>query len=374
MPKQKNQHYVPKFYQRLFSVDGNTIGVYIPEQGKKIDSANIKFQASEDYLYTNETENEDNIESAIGSLEGEAKIVIEKLLQDSPAELTREEEYVLYVFVLLQLGRTLNEMETLQMTADKMVQQILRVENRFHNNKEGDAISDDFIDNVKMKFANLGAFSVVAYLQLIPLCIDVMREYKVLINRTKKSFVTSDNPACLYNMFLEKCGISNGGAGCRGIMFYLPLSADRAVLYYDSKVYKCGFKKRKEIEITNEQDVEELNKLTAVNSRKLFLFNSSRTRRVELEKMAAQMAHYKNKTPVEEISGVNMESGKNIIGTHRFGNCCNLKLSFVKYLPLYNAITAETFNPQTDMFREIAYYKDELEKRFMEDIENKKKN
>ena len=51
MPKQKNQHYVPKFYQRLFSVDGNTIGVYIPEQGKKIDSANIKFQASEDYLY-----------------------------------------------------------------------------------------------------------------------------------------------------------------------------------------------------------------------------------------------------------------------------------------------------------------------------------
>lgn len=86
------------------------------------------------------------------------------------------------------------------------------------------------------------------------------------------------------------------------------------------------------------------------------------------------MAHYKIKTPVEEISGVNIESGKNIIGTHRLGNCCNLKLSFVKYLPLYNAITAETFNPQTDMFREIAYYKDELEKRFMEDIENKKKN
>ena len=145
MPKQKNQHYVPKFYQRLFSVDGNTIGVYIPEQGKKIDSANIKFQASEDYLYTNETEKEDNIESAIGSLEGEAKIVIEKLLQDSLAELTREEEYVLYVFVLLQLGRTLNEMETLQMTADKMVQQILRVEKRFHNNKDGDLFGDHWL-------------------------------------------------------------------------------------------------------------------------------------------------------------------------------------------------------------------------------------
>ena len=205
MPTQKNQHYVPKFYQRFFSVDGSTIGVYLPEQGKKIDAAPIKYQASEDYLYTKDTQKPDNAEAALGSLEGPAKQVMEKLLQEPPVALTKEEEYVLYVFVLLQLGRTLVPMEMLQESASKLAQQLLRVDKKLHDgngDNKYEGITDEIIDSVQLNFANLGAMSVYNHLRLIPACIDLINEFKVLVNQTKVGFTSSDNPACLYNMFL----------------------------------------------------------------------------------------------------------------------------------------------------------------------------
>lgn len=155
-------------------------------------------------------------------------------------------------------------------------------------------------------------------------------------------------------------------------MFYLPLSADRAVLYYDPKVYKCGCRKQKVVEVVNEQDVVELNKLTAVNSRLLFFFNPSQTTGADLERMAAQKARFGVKEKVEEISGVEVKSGNPIIGTHHVGNACKLQLSFVKYLPSYKAKTAKTFDQRTDMYREIANYRDDLEKMFMEDVKGRK--
>ena len=342
MSTQKNQHYVPKFYQRFFSVDGSTIGVFLPEQRKKIDAAPIKYQASEDYLYTKDTKNPDNAEAALGSLEGPAKLVIEKLLHNPPETLTKEEEYMLYVFVLLQLGRTLVPMEMLQQAADMMAQQVLKEDKKIHDkngDKKYDEITDEIIDNIKLNIANLGALSVYTHLQLIPSCIDLMNEFKVLVNRTKVGFVTSDNPACLYNMFLEKVEHINMGMGCRGVMFYLPLNVD---------------------------------KLTAVNSRMLFFFNPVRTNVFELERMAAQKARFVVKEKIKEISGVDVTSGNPIVGMHHTGISCKLKLSFLKYLPTYNAKTAKTFDPRTDLYREIAYYKDDLEKKFTEDIKSMK--
>lgn len=67
------------------------------------------------------------------------------------------------------------------------------------------------------------------------------------------------------------------------------------------------------------------------------------------------------------------ESGNSIIGTHHVGNACKLQLSFVKYLPTYKAKTAKTFDQRTDMYREIAYYRDNLEKQFLEDIKARRK-
>ena len=77
MTIQKNQHYVPQFYQRRFSPDGKTIGSYIIEQERKIDIAPIKHQASHDYFYTKETEQKNNVEESLGKLEAMTQKVME---------------------------------------------------------------------------------------------------------------------------------------------------------------------------------------------------------------------------------------------------------------------------------------------------------
>ena len=79
MATQKNQHYVPQFYQRRFSPDGKSIGSYIIEQERKIDQASIKHQASRDFFYTNETERKNNLEASLGALEAMTQKVMEKL-------------------------------------------------------------------------------------------------------------------------------------------------------------------------------------------------------------------------------------------------------------------------------------------------------
>jgi len=54
----KNQHYVPQFYLRYFSVDKKNVGAYILKSGKNIPSAPIKGQASRDYFYSDNMEME----------------------------------------------------------------------------------------------------------------------------------------------------------------------------------------------------------------------------------------------------------------------------------------------------------------------------
>ena len=38
--------------------------------------------------------------------------------------------------------------------------------------------------------------------QLVNTCIDL--DYKIIINKTEKSFLASDNPAVIYDVFMER--------------------------------------------------------------------------------------------------------------------------------------------------------------------------
>lgn len=372
MPTQKNQHYVPQFYLKLFSSDGNTIGVYVFGHGKKIDAAPIRSQASENYLYTLDTDRPKNTEKSLSELEGAAKQVIEMLIQTPPKQLNHEQKFTLLSFIIIQLGRTLSNMDIIQETGDKMLRQLLRAQKKIQT-KGGDdkfeSITEDNINNLGLRFANLGAFSVFSHLKMIPSCIDIVDNYKVLVNKTQLSFATSDNPVCQYNMFLEKVKHYNIGLGNRGIMLYLPISPDRALLYYDSKVYKCGNTRQKVVNLVDEHDVWELNKLAAVNSRVVFFYNPNKAATITLEQMAIQKKRFSLQEQVKDLSFVDSVSGNPIVGAHIVGKQCNLHLSFIKYLPAYAMKNSQSFNPDTDMYREIAYFKDELEKEFFGDSE-----
>ena len=362
MATQKNQHYVPQFYQRRFSPDGKTIGSFIINHERKIDQAPIKHQASQDYFYTKETEQKDNVEVSLGKLEAMTQKVMEKVDANPCKALDEIEDSTLYVFTILQLGRTVAHASIIQSSADIVLKQLLK-EEFLHKQSDHKKLSEEEIDMYCLRFPNLGGFSLGIQAQMIPTCVDL--EQKLLINNTGHAFVTSDNPAALYNMFFERMGHDELGMGCRGVFVFMPLSPKLAIVLYDGKVYKIGNKRQHYAEITDMRDVEELNKLMAVNAFQTILYNPKVTTVNELSRLANYHKKYAVENQVVEIKGVNAKTGDTIIGVHQIGIMCGLQLSFVKYLPLFAAKTPQNFNPFTDCFREIAYYKDELINRFL---------
>jgi hypothetical protein len=232
-----------------------------------------------------------------------------------------------------------------------------------HKQSDNKKLSENEIDKYCLGFPSLGGFSLGIQAQMIPTCVDL--EQKLLINNTGYAFVTSDNPAALYNMFFERMGRDELGTGCRGVLIFMPFSPELAIVLYDGKVYKIGNKRQPYAEITNKRDVGELNKLTAVNAFQTIFYNPKVTTVDELSRLAKYHKKYAVENQVVEIKGVNSKTGDTIMGVHQIGIMCGLQLSFVKYLPLFAAKTPQNFNPFTDRFREIAYYKDELINRFL---------
>lgn len=142
MPVNKNQHYVPQFYQRRFSDDGKNVGVYIVDQLKAIPQAPIKSQASADYFYTSDTEKPENVEKAFSGIEGIAKEIMQKLDANPRSPLTKEESFSLYVFTILQLGRTLSPVQDTREMANMMLRKVIKAQVEISKNSDNPELAD----------------------------------------------------------------------------------------------------------------------------------------------------------------------------------------------------------------------------------------
>ena len=86
MAERKNHHYVPKFYFRRFSKDEKSICLLRREGGQAVPSAAIKHQASKNKFYER-----DDVEKALGEVEGQASEALKQLAAvQSPMELSEE--------------------------------------------------------------------------------------------------------------------------------------------------------------------------------------------------------------------------------------------------------------------------------------------
>ena len=105
MPSNKKQHFVPKSYQQNFSKDGNTIGCVLIKDGllQVVNEAAIKTQAYGDYFYSKDI----SIEQEISKVEGEANIIIQKILSSAdPITLDLDGSQQMKEYVLFQHIRT----------------------------------------------------------------------------------------------------------------------------------------------------------------------------------------------------------------------------------------------------------------------------
>lgn len=354
----KNQHYVPQFYQRYFSNDNKNIGTFLISSEKNILSAPIKNQSSGDYFYSENMK----IEHALGSLEGLAKNVIDKIILNPKERLTKEEQYTLYVFTMMQAGRTLAQANLIQEVTNFIFRTVAKKHFELQKNSDeynGDLedITDDILNKIQFNLTQPGLFALGTQAQLVNTCIDL--ECKILINNAKTPFITSNNPAVLYDQFMERMGNKTYALGSRGLQIFLPLTPMLGVMYYDPKCYKLGDRKKTYVEIKQDNDVCELNKLTAANAEKILYYKPYSITEYAIKQLATQNEKYKPSARVEAIPELK-SSRVVIVGSRNVSMFCKLKLSFVKELPIYKAIEPLNFDPSKHQFREIAYIKDDI--------------
>lgn len=354
----KNQHYVPQFYQRYFSNDDKNIGTFVINSDKNILSAPIKNQSSGDYFYSENMK----IEHALGGLEGLAKSVIDKIISNPKERLTKEERYTLYVFTMMQNGRTLAQANLIQEVTNSIFRTVAKKQielqqndNEYNNVSEG--IADDILGKIQFNLKQPGLFALGTQAQLVNICIDL--ECKILINNTKTPFITSNNPAALYDQFMERMGNKMYALGSRGLQIFLPLTPILGVMYYDPKCYKLGDRKKTYVEIMQDNDVCELNKLTASNAENIIYYKPYSITEFTLKQLAAQNIKYKPSVRVRTFPELKSPKGV-IVGSHNVSMFCKLKLSFIKELPVYKAIQPQNFDPSKHQFREITYIKDDV--------------
>ena len=164
--------------------------------------------------------------------------------------------------------------------------------------------------------------------------------YKLLCNRTAHPFITSDNPAVLYNQFLEprKRTGSNVGLAVKGLQIFLPLGPRHVLMYFDADVYTVGGRRlsSQRVEVADPKDVRELNTLQAVNARETLFFNDAISPR-EIEATASKAAKYRPPELAEALvyrpAGGDPARDGSLVRLYNPDVRTRLALSFVRLTP-----------------------------------------
>lgn len=166
-------------------------------------------------------------------------------------------------------------------------------------------------------------------LQSIPLLSDLIPV--VLINKTSKNFIFSDNPVVFHNTALNLRKFSTLGIQSPGLQIFCPLGDKIAVMMYDPKLYTVNMKNYS-LEIQNENDVDHLNELQFLNcDATIFYSDSSKEQEVKSTHDKVKHLTGKRKMKKDKIRISDDEEGRQREFLHFYEEKpnYNLELSFV---------------------------------------------
>lgn len=263
----KNQHYLPKFYLRNFSYQGNLnqIGLFNLKREFYFPTAPLKSQGSKNFFY-----GEDGlIEDHLSKIEGVFAKAINTIKNERtlPEKLTYEHMDLLGFIALTDLRNPVM-IETMKSMMEAQKKQLLELDPQIDLAKFLPQFThEDFIRN-----------SLASVQGVVKIMFDL--EYKLLINKTARPFISSDFPVVKYNQFLESRKWPHGktGYGNLGLQIFIPINSWMQVMLYDHYIYKVGFKKRYIHELTNVTDIDSLNVLQFVNCLEHVYFDDNATK------------------------------------------------------------------------------------------------
>ncbi len=260
MAERKNHHYVPKFYFRRFSQDEKSICLLRREGGEVMSSAAIKHQASKNKFYER-----DDIEKALGDVEGQANKALKQLAAvQSPMELSEEAVYMVLVWVALQNARTVQARVRAQPMNDRLTQLLLEVE----INKQDDLSQEEKVRMIA-DLPSIGGDQVNLQLMEMQIAMEsgppALRDLSPLLleNKTNRPVIFGDAPCVFYNahlfFFMKLRGVL--GYESPGLMVILPLSPKLLLILLDDGAYEVKRARANRVDVRDLQDVAALNTL-----------------------------------------------------------------------------------------------------------------
>lgn len=370
MPEKKNQHFIPRFYLKKFSLEsqGTRIGMFNISSKKFIESAKLYDQASRNYFYGRDLK----IENDLQNLETEsAKIinyVIEK--QDLP-QANSTESQMLLMFVITLFGRTMYSAEMIDELRVKHNELVSSIDENFLPESEQNI---NLTDMVQQSLGRAASF--------FPLLRDL--HYKLIINETEQPFITSDHPVVLYNQFLEprKKHGSNIGFASKGLEIFLPLSPKLTLIYFDKDVYRVGTRDKTVVKVNLTSDIKALNLLQCINANKNIYFNKNFSE-IQTRECLVTANHYSRNTKANLDQYPNDENHEILLHSYFSNVKCDLKLSFItivkkaraykldqKVVHVRNEKLCRLFKKFLELVNRGFYKRSEFD-RFMNDYDNR---
>lgn len=301
--KTVNQHYIPQFYLRNFSVNHeNRINVFSLKTNEFNKMTPIKKQASGEYYY-----GEDGvIEGILQALESKQARLIKRIFEGQ-----------------LPKRKSVGERDLYELFATTHIRNPVIVE--YFGNMSREAGYSDVYKVLgegslekhakEMGFKHLN--TITNYL------VDL--DYKVLVNNTENSFITSDLPVVRYNKYLELYSNTNNtiAYSISGFKMFLPLSANMCLLLFDSKTYKIGNKKDRFVTVNCGKEVDQINLLQVLSCESKIYFNEKVT-----EAYIKKLVATSRKKRYADLSKSSVRKGEFLV-TER---CVNIKMNipFIK--------------------------------------------
>lgn len=326
MPEYKKQHYVPKFYLRQFSNDGEMVYVYNLYHRKSFRN-NIKDICQESYFYCKTPE----IETIIKKIEDKQAVIFAKIKEKSNLTfLDTEERFYLYLFVLMQNTRTKEAKDFVSRYINTIFDEHFKPLMKKSKDLIEKGVKTELIDSLKIVYERPHLMAMAPAMMGVELVADLLPV--LILNQTDNKFITSDAPVCLYNYLKFK---NHGMLGFQspGLQIFVPLNEKMLLLLIDSESYSLLLDEDSIIYVEETSDIDAINKLQIFNCFES-LIHSEEEQDDYLKQLHTETENHLNKCKIKSIlvSKKLLQDGtqSEITNTYRTKMDYLLKLSFLK--------------------------------------------
>lgn len=280
MAECKNQHYVPKFYFRLFS-EKCVVEVY-DLNDKIFHPGSCKHLCAEEWFYSRDPA----IEKIFSALESVFSRILHKIIDNEDINVLKDDDYsYLLLFLVIQNVRTAKGKELSDDLSNFLFQEFSKALLQKNIGKKP-WITEEFVKTHPMPTISgpSHAISLMISLNSSAILISDLKPV-ILINNTGRDFIFSDSPVVFFNSFFnDKDGTGSTGLQAPGLQIFCPLNSKTMLMLYDSKFYSFKNCSNNKVCITLESDIDALNALQFFNCREwIFFINGTQSAAIDAQ-------------------------------------------------------------------------------------------